>query len=103
MLEKVQHVCVPENRLYQSSLLVPFGANFAFVLHECQQNHNDPKSMAQEYGNHTSAVEHKLLILHNEQPVKVKGCDGALCDFEQFRKQYQTNKQTCDLAKICEL
>ena len=75
--------CVTGNREFRSSMLLPFGANFAAVLHQC-----DAKGR-----------QLKLLTLYNEMPVKIAGCSNAFCDLKEYMQYYSS--ATCPVDEIC--
>ena len=82
-------LCFPNDRHWHSSLGVPFGSNFAFVLYRCDQEFEKSK--------------YQLLTLLNEIPVKIRGCNSELCDIEHFFKEYHYVTQSCDLNSICKV
>lgn len=82
-----EHLCLPNDREWHSSLAVPFGTNFAAVLYRCDQE--------------SDQFKYKLLTLLNEIPVKIRGCTSELCDIEHFFKEYMHVTQSCDLNSIC--
>lgn len=79
-----EQICLPEDREWRSSLIVPFGTNFATVLYKCDDNY-------------------KLLTLVNEIPVKIRGCNSSLCDINTFFNQFNENEINCDLQQICKI
>lgn len=79
-----QKLCVPADREFHSSTVLPFGANFAAVLHQC----NGGKQL-------------KLLTLYNEVPVTITGCSSPFCDLHEFMKVY--GSASCKVDEICPL
>lgn len=76
------------SRKWRSSLISPFSANFAAVLHKCSRAD----------GAHTFVVQTML----QESPLVVAGCDSDMCPVEQFRAHYHSALD-CDLNKICRI
>jgi hypothetical protein len=89
------------NRRFKSAVLTPFSSNVAFVLHKCNQTHDDNR-VADKDSNPKSV--YKVSVLMNELPIaeinagqlkcheknpnnrKYKN-DGSLCDYDDFKKQ----------------
>ncbi|KAI4456534.1 multiple inositol polyphosphate phosphatase-related [Holotrichia oblita] len=62
------------NRKWRVSKIDTFGSNLAFILYKCNG-------------------ENKLLVLHNEVPVKLPSCpDSELCDLEKIKDYYSSSK-----------
>ncbi|KAH9516844.1 multiple inositol polyphosphate phosphatase 1 isoform X1 [Dermatophagoides farinae] len=78
-------ICIPDNREWRSSLVVPFGTNFVAILYKC---------------NHQA---YKVLTLVNEIPVIVRGCNSSLCDIDKFFNEFHNERIECDLPKICKI
>ena len=81
-------ICLPDNREWLSSLILPFGTNFASILYKC-----DAGSQKETY---------KIFNLINEIPVTIRGCKSAFCDINDFYREYGPSFDTCDLQKICQ-
>lgn len=79
-----QRLCVAADREWYTSNVLPFGANFAAVLHQC----NAGKQL-------------KLLTLYNEIPVRIAGCKSAFCDLSEFMKFY--GNAPCKVNELCPL
>ncbi|XP_023702394.1 multiple inositol polyphosphate phosphatase 1-like [Cryptotermes secundus] len=72
-----------ENRLWRTSLLTPFAANFAAVFFKCDGG---------RFG-----VQFYL----QEQLLRIDGCEsdlGDLCDWAAIKKKYGSVSQNCDLS-----
>lgn len=80
--ESNDRFCLPQSRDWRSSFLIPFNTNFAHILYKC-------------------SGKHKILTLHNENPVTIAGCKGPLCDFDDFLARYKPTFEGCDIQKIC--
>lgn len=94
-----EQICLPlDHNRWRSSLLVPFGTNFAAVLYRCSADTSNSNELEPEVSS-----KWKLLTLLNEVPVVVRGCSEALCDLEHFLGEYEqwTVPETCDLDAIC--
>ncbi|KAH9397031.1 PHOsphatase [Tyrophagus putrescentiae] len=79
-------LCVAGDRQFRSSTVLPFGANFAAVLHQCGGD---------------KSGQLKLLTLYNEMPVKIAGCSSSFCDLNEFMQFY--GSATCPVDVICPL
>jgi multiple inositol-polyphosphate phosphatase/2,3-bisphosphoglycerate 3-phosphatase len=88
-----ESICLNDEREWKSSLISPFSANFAAVLHKC-----DHKDTNEDQNN----AKFKLLTLVQENPVIINGCDSALCSVDKFMNTYQT-MSSCDLSEICRI
>ncbi|KAI4456531.1 multiple inositol polyphosphate phosphatase-related [Holotrichia oblita] len=65
------------NRKWRVSKIDTFGSNLAFILYKCNG-------------------ENKLLVLHNEVPVKLPSCpDSELCDLEKIKDYYSSSITEC--------
>ncbi|KRT86210.1 Phosphatase [Oryctes borbonicus] len=72
------------NRKWRVSHIDTFGGNLAFILYKCNG-------------------ENKLLVLHNETPVRLPCCpDGDLCDIEKIKQYYSNSINECSFDSICE-
>ncbi|KAK9720668.1 Histidine phosphatase superfamily (branch 2) [Popillia japonica] len=72
------------NRKWRVSKIDTFGSNLAFILHKCNG-------------------EKKLLVLHNEVPVKLPSCpDNELCDLQKIKDYYSSSITDCSFDSICE-
>lgn len=93
--EQLKHEYCSENvgkRKWRSSLISPFGANFAAVLYRCRESpigFNKPG--------------YRLETYVQEMPVKIKGCFSSSCDIKDFLITYQPIIKPCDLTEICKI
>lgn len=81
--EKDGRLCIPENRAFRITYHLPFNVNLAHILYRC------PKE------------KYKILNLHNENPIIVRGCSSAFCDLDTFAKIYEPTLKDCRLETIC--
>lgn len=101
-----EQICLPaDGSRWRSSLLVPFGTNFAAVLYRCPvSSGDDPAKEGASEAAESPSSTWKLLTLLNEVPVVVRGCSAALCPLEQFFAEYRqwtVTEEACDLNEIC--
>ena len=97
-----ESICLNDDRKWKSSLVCPFSANFAAVLHKCPKNNhknnkNEDKKDDKKYGNY------KLLTLVQERPVLIKGCDSYFCSVDKFIHSYRQMAHNCNLQEICRI
>lgn len=99
-IKSEQSICLSDDRKWKSSLVCPFSANFAAVLHKCSKdndNKNNDRSDDKKYG------KYKLLTLVQERPVLIKGCDSYLCSVDKFLDSYRQMASNCNLQEICRI
>ncbi|KAI1295539.1 Multiple inositol polyphosphate phosphatase 1 [Halotydeus destructor] len=72
---------------WRTSLITPFGANFAFILYKF------PKDGVHEY---------KFQVLVQEAPMLIDGCESTLCPVEQFLNHYKSYRK-CSLNDVCRI
>ncbi|KAF7487834.1 Thiamine-repressible acid phosphatase pho4 [Sarcoptes scabiei] len=104
-------LCIPKNRHWRSSLVVPFGTNFAGILYKCPVSSSSAErdSYQNQFNINDNNEQFKLLTLFNEIPVIVKGCDDSFCDIDKFLNSHSQQTQSlsnsieCNLARICRI
>ena len=82
-----------KDRKFRASLISPFAANLAFILHKCD-SHEDRGDSLESF---------QLQLLVNEKPTKFPFCDTDLCPYSVVRQQYSHYINDCDLASMCRL
>ena len=82
-----------KDRKFRASLISPFAANLAFILHKCD-SHEDRGDSLESF---------QLQLLVNEKPTKFPFCDTDLCPYSVVRQQYSYYINDCDLASMCRL
>ena len=95
-----ESICLSDNRKWKSSLVCPFSANFAAVLHKCPKHKNkdnNDKKDDKKYANY------KLLTLVQERPVVIKGCDSYFCSVDKFIHSFRQMAHNCNLQEICRI
>lgn len=81
------------NRKFQAGKILPFSANIAFALFECDsENEADAEDDIED--------SFYLKILVNEEPVEIPACGKTVCSYKQVKKYYQ-NFINCDYESIC--
>lgn len=90
---------VPSARQWRSSLFTPFSANLAFTLYECPEvSKFDGKPVNFD----VSDSSFKVVASLNEQPIKLDGCSGYVCDFNALNEDSRINKEKrCRFEDIC--
>lgn len=63
-----------KDRAYRTSTMSPFAANIAFVFFDCDEH------------------EDKVVVLHNETPVKLEACSTPHCTWSQFKAIFQVSQ-----------
>lgn len=94
--ESQESICLNDDRKWKSSLVCPFGANFAAILHKCSKDDKPKKS-------DSSDAKYKILTLVQEKAVRVKGCDSHFCSADKFIKAYKQMASDCNLQQICRI
>lgn len=79
-----------KNRLFKSSRILPFSANFAIVLYKCDH----PEVAA------SSLDDYVVRFYVNEQPQKIPVCDNYVCKFNQVKEAYKHHID-CDFNEVC--
>ena len=98
--ESQESICLSDDRKWKSSLVCPFGANFAAILHKC---YKDNKPKIGDSSEEKSYAKYKLLTLVQEKAVRIKGCDSHLCSADKFIKAYKQMASDCNLQQICRI
>ncbi len=84
-----------QERRFRTSIVSPFAANVAFILHKCEEiYHSEPRVQSDLF---------KVQILVNEKPVKFPFCDAHLCPYSLFRERYAKYVDSCDMVNLCKL
>lgn len=86
-----------EDRLFRSSLILPFGANLQLILYECEPQ--DLKANEDDDAEHHPEYFVKLLV--NEEPQLLPGCDEFLCPYSIIRDKYKAQVENCNFSQIC--
>lgn len=47
--------------------------------------------------------ESKILTLHQERIVHLKGCEDSLCSYDVFKRLYETQLKNCDFDQMCNI
>lgn len=47
--------------------------------------------------------ETKILTLHQEKVVHIKGCESDLCPYDKFKQLYETELKKCDFHQMCNI
>lgn len=98
---------VDGERQFRTSRILPFNSNIAFVLYRIDSKPNDQDKGKRANPNDANSssnndnVQHKLMVLVMEKPIKLPGCEQLLCDVDQFFRAYGHASRNCDLQQIC--
>ena len=70
------------------SHLVPFSANLAFVLTQCQTSEEESEHF-------------KVLTFLQEDLIQLPACSDLHCDWEEFQDSYKSQIE-CNFEEICD-
>jgi len=73
-----------QNRKYRVSYMDPFASNVGFLLLDCVE---EPME--------------RIMLLHQERPVKLPKCDREDCDWQKFKEIYADDID-CQFEEICQ-
>lgn len=72
----------PNSRAWRGSDVAPYAANTALILYHCKEGERG------EGGGKEGDDKFRVLVLHNERPVKLPGCGGELfCPYSVFKEK----------------
>ncbi|KAK9186679.1 hypothetical protein WN944_018067 [Citrus x changshan-huyou] len=77
----------PQSRNWRGSILAPFTGNNMLVLYSCPANSSD---------------KYFVLVLHNERPTPMPGCNGTdFCPFDVFKERIVAPHLKYDYNTLC--
>lgn len=94
-----------EDRQWRTSKIDAFGSNLAFVLYKYFI-----EIVSFVFGLHyyyfyfvfrCKNDETKVLTLHQERIVRIKGCGNDLCSYDKFKQIFKTDIENCDFDQMC--
>lgn len=81
------HTDFENNRQWRVSKIDAFASNIFFITFECDD------------------IGYKVLVIHQERPIKIPGCDylgdSFLCSLDIFIKLFEADKLQCNFDKMC--
>ena len=85
-----------KNRKFKSSQILPFSANIALILYDCN---NGVGSQSSE----PSSEKFVLRVYVNEQPQMIPACGDYVCRYIDVRDSYEHHVDHCDFQSSCSL
>ena len=85
-----------KQRKFKSSQILPFSANIALVLYDCNNGLGSQTSPASE-------DNFVLRVFVNEQDVIIPACNDYVCRYQDVRDSYKHHVDHCNFESSCSL
>jgi len=93
-----------QNRQWKTSQIDAFGSNLAFILYKYYIYIFDGYyCYFTIYAFRCNNDVAKILTLHQERIVRLKGCEDNLCLYDTFKQLYETQLKNCDFNQMCNI
>ena len=85
-----------KHRKFKSSRILPFSANIALILYDCNNGVGSEKSEPSE-------DMFVVRVYVNEEPVLIPACNDYVCRYKDVRDSYKHHVDHCDFQSTCSL
>lgn len=78
------------NRKFRASRVLPFSANFAMALYQCDSGEDN-----------NDYLEYVVKFYVNEKTVDIPACGKQVCPYKEVREFYKNQVDNCEFHKMC--
>ena len=87
---KADNFQLHRNRKFRSSRVLPFSANFAVALYQCDSGED-----VEDY------IEYVVRFYANEKTVDIPACGQKVCSYKKVREFYKNYVDDCKFHQMC--
>nr|XP_022316254.1 multiple inositol polyphosphate phosphatase 1-like isoform X2 [Crassostrea virginica] len=87
---KADNFQLHRNRKFRSSRVLPFSANFAVALYQCDSGED-----VEDY------IEYVVRFYANEKTVDIPACGQKVCSYKKVREFYKNHVDDCKFHQMC--